>query len=268
MEMSNVKAAAREAGDHPAVEGLARVGYAVSGLMHLLIAWIGLQLAWSATTSQSADQSGALQTLAGNGLGKLTLWVAVVGFLGLALWQVTEAVGGYHGTGTRKWGERVKALSKAVVYAVLGWTSLAFARGQVTKSGKQQTVDFTASLMSHSGGRTLVMLVGLVVIGVGAYHVVKGAKKKFLRDLVEHPGAVATHAGVIGYCAKGVALAVVGLLFVVAGAQKRPAKATGLDGALHALRDQPLGPVLLTVIAIGFAAYAVYSFARARYARV
>ena len=268
MEMSNVKAAAREAGDHPAVEGLARVGYAVSGVMHLLIAWIGLQLAFGDTGTASADQSGALQTLAGNGLGKLALWIAVVGFLGLALWQLLEAVGGYHGTGTRKWGQRGKALAKAVVYAVLGWTSLAFARGQVTKSGKQQTIDFTASLMGRTGGRTLVVLVGLVVVGVGGYHIVKGAKKKFLRDLVEHPGTVATQAGVIGYVAKGIALAVVGLLFVVAGAQKRPGKATGLDGALHTLRDQPFGPVLLAVIAIGFAAYAVYSFARARYARV
>lgn len=267
MEMRDVKQAAREAGDHPAVEGLARVGYAVSGLMHLLIAWIGLQLAW-ADTGQAADQSGALQTLAGNGVGKLTLWVAVVGFLGLALWQVTEAVGGYHGTGSRKWGARVKALSKAVVYAALAWTSFAFARGQVTKSGKQQTIDFTASLMSRSGGRMLVMLVGVVVIGVGVYHVVKGARKKFLNDLVEHPGTLATQAGVIGYIAKGIALAVVGLLFVVAGAQQRPGKATGLDGALHTLREQPMGPGLLTVVAIGFAAYGFYSFARARYARV
>lgn len=267
MEMSDVKQAARQAGDHPAVEWMARVGYAVSGVMHLLIAWIGLQLAWS-STAQSADQSGALQSLAGNGVGKLTLWVAVVGFLGLALWQVTEAVGGYHGTGARKWGQRFKALAKAVVYAVLASTSFAFARGQVGKSGKQQTVDFTASLMSRSGGRTLVMLVGLVVIGVGVYHVVKGAQKKFLRDLVEHPGPVATQAGVIGYIAKGIALAIVGLLFVVAGAQKSPGKATGLDGALHVLRAQPMGPALLTVISLGFAAYAVYSFARARYARV
>lgn len=267
MEMRDVKQVAREAGDHPALEGAARVGYAVSGLMHLLIAWIGLQVAWSAT-SRAADQSGALQTLAGNGLGKVALWIAVGGFLGLALWQVTEAVGGYHGMGTRKWGERAKALAKAVVYLVLSWTSLQFAQGQVTKSGKQQTMDFTAQLMQRSGGRTLVMLVGVVVVGVGVYHVVKGAKKKFLRDLVGHPGRVATRAGVFGYCAKGVALGVVGALFVVAGAQHAPAKATGLDGALHTLRNEPFGTALLTVVAVGFAAYGLYSFARARYARV
>jgi hypothetical protein len=267
MSVDDVRRTARRAGDHPAVESLARLGYAVSGVMHLLIALIAVQVAWSAT-ARAADQSGALQTLAGNGVGRLTLWVAVVGFLGLAVWQVAEAVGGYHGTGGRKWGERAKAISKAVVYLALAWTSLQFARGQVARSGKQQTVDFTAELMHRSGGRTLVVLVGAVVVGVGVYHVLKGARQKFLRDLVEHPGRLATRAGVVGYCAKGVALAVVGLLFIVAGAQRSPGKATGLDGALHALRAQPMGPYLLTAVAIGFAAYGLYSFARARYARV
>src|SRR5450759_4264394 len=38
----------------------ARVGYAVSGVLHLLIGWIALQVAWSASP-KSADQSGALQ---------------------------------------------------------------------------------------------------------------------------------------------------------------------------------------------------------------
>ena len=52
-------------------------------------------------------------------------------------------------------------------------------------------------------------MIGVVVIGVGGYHVMKGWTKKFLRDLAENPGILATRAGVVGYVAKGVALAVV-----------------------------------------------------------
>lgn len=262
MGVQDVRSTVRQAGDHPAVEAMARVGYAVSGVMHLLIAWIALQLAF-ASTPKAADQSGALQTLAGNSVGKLTLWVAVLGFLGLAVWQATEAIGGYAG----KASDRIKATAKAVVYLALAWTTFGFARGQATSS-KQQTVDFTASLMSKSGGRTLVMLIGVAIIGVGIYHLYKGMTRRFLRDLVGDPGTAATWAGVLGYCGKGVALAVVGILFVGAGAHRAPAQATGLDGALRALRGQPLGAALLTAVAIGLAAYGVYSFARARYARV
>ena len=266
MSPDTVKGAAREAGDHPALEMAARVGYAVSGLLHLLIGWLALQVAWS-NSGKSADQSGALASLAGNGLGQVALWVAVLGFFGLALWQVAEAVGGSFGEGMDAWAGRGKAIAKAVVYLVLGWTTLGFARGKQSSS-KQQTVDFTASMLQSTAGRVLVVVIGLVIVGVGIYHVYKGATKRFLRDLAENPGTFATRAGQIGYIAKGIALAIVGLLFVVAGVTRRARTAGGLDTALHTLREQPMGPVLLTVVAIGLVAYGVYSFARARYARV
>jgi hypothetical protein len=72
----------------------------------------------------------------------------------------------------------------------------------------------------------------------------------------------------MGYILKGAALAAVGVLFVVAAVRRQGNRATGLDGALRALRDLPAGTVLLVLIAIGLAAYGAYSFTRARYARV
>ena len=44
--------------------------------------------------------------------------------------------------------------------------------------------------------------------------------------------------------------------------------AKGLDGALKALKDMGGGPVVLTLVALGIAAYGVYSFARAKAARL
>ena len=73
---------------------------------------------------------------------------------------------------------------------------------------------------------------------------------------------LATRAGVIGYIAKGIALALVGVLFVTAAAQNSASKATGLDGALRSLRQQAFGPWLLTAVGLSIAAYGVYSFAR------
>ena len=99
-------------------------------------------------------------------------------------------------------------------------------------SAEQQTEDFTAGLMGSPGGRLLVGLVGLVVLGIAGYHVYKGWTKKFLEDLREHPGDWAVTAGRIGYIAKGVALVIVGFFFLVAAWQADPDKAQGLDGAL------------------------------------
>lgn len=266
VQEQDVAGVASKVEGHPALQVGARVGYAVSGVLHLLIAWIALQIAWIAS-AKSADQSGALQTLAGSSLGRLTLWVAVLGFLALGFWLLASALAVRTGGESSKWADKAKGIAKALLYLMLAWTSFSFAKGQPTSS-KAQSADFTATLLQHTGGRLLVAATGLIVIGVGVYHVVKGWTKRFLQDLSEHPGAIATRAGTVGYIAKGVALAVVGVLFVTAAAQNTSSKATGLDGALRSLRQQAVGPWLLTAVALGIAAYGVYSFARSRHARV
>ncbi|HEY5515876.1 MAG TPA: DUF1206 domain-containing protein [Pengzhenrongella sp.] len=263
MDTPDVKTVAHQAGDSKPVEWGARLGYAVSGLLHLLIAWIALKVAWS-SGGGSADQSGALATLARSPGGPLVLWVAVVGFALLAVWQLTEAVTGAHGAEA---SDRAKAVGKLVMYAALAWTALTFASGSSTSS-RGQTKDFTATLMSHAGGRLLVGAIGLAVVGIGGYHVYKGWKKKFLDDLRQNPGRWAVQAGRAGYIAKGIALVAVGFLFLVAAVRNAPSKATGLDGGLRTLREAPAGTALLTLVALGIAAYGVYSFARSRYARV
>jgi hypothetical protein len=126
-------------------------------------------------------------------------------------------------------------------------------RQGTTQQQQDQSADFTATLLQHSGGRLLVGVIGLAVIGVGGYHALKGWTRKFLQDLTKNPGTLATRAGVVGYIAKGIALAVVGALFVTAAVQNSSTKATGLDGALRSMREQALGSWLLTGVALGIA---------------
>ncbi len=263
MDGNEVNGAARAVGESRPVEYGARIGYAASGLLHLLIGWIALTVAWG-RGGTTADQSGALSRLAAQPGGSVLLWISAAGFLLLGLWQLTEAITGAHGS---KVSARVKAVGKFVVYVALAWTVFRFASGSGTSS-RRQTQDFTASLLQHSGGRLLMGLVGVAILVIGGYHVYKGWAEKFLQDLREHPGRWAVSAGRVGYIAKGIALSIVGVLFMV-GAWRRSAKnTTGLDGALRTLREQPLGAWLLTLVALGIACYGIYSFARARYTKV
>ena len=106
------------------------------------------------------------------------------------------------------------------------------------------------------------------IIAVGGYHVYKGVTRKFLDDLEDHPGRLATVAGMVGYPAKGGVLALVGAFFVIAAVQHQSSEADGLDGALKSLRDEPFGPALLTVVAAGLVAFGLYCFSRARHQRI
>ena len=59
-------------------------------------ALLALQLALG-SRGESADQSGAVELLQDLPMGQPLLWVLAAGFAGLALWQGTEANGGWHG---------------------------------------------------------------------------------------------------------------------------------------------------------------------------
>lgn len=254
-------------------ERVARLGYAVSGLLHVLIGLLGLQLAFG-DSGGSADQSGALSQVADKPFGAAVLWFAVVAFVALGVWQAAKAA--HVGSAARRSGsgsgaDRAKAVGRAVVYLALAATTYSFASGGGSSSS-DQTSDLTSRLMQAPGGRLLVGAVGLAVIGVGAYHLVKGWRKKFLEDLHGLPPAPADRGvvwcGVVGYVGKGIALLAVGGLFVAAAAQGKASRAQGLDGAMHSLRDLPAGPWILAFTALGFIAYGVYSFVRTRYGRL
>src|SRR4051812_49606291 len=100
---------AREAGDSDGLEHLARVGLLAYGLVHLLIAWLALQLAWFGGNGKSADQSGAMSTLAESPVGKPLLWVLALGFVALAAWQAAEVLR-WRG----QWSASGKARAKAL----------------------------------------------------------------------------------------------------------------------------------------------------------
>ncbi|MDO5503632.1 MAG: DUF1206 domain-containing protein [Actinomycetia bacterium] len=256
--------AAKSAGAHPAIQKGARLGFVVSGLLHILVGWIALRVAWGAGGGDEADQSGALAMLADTPAGPALLWVAVVGFVVLGLWHLIEA---FAARRFEKVHERIAAVGKAGVYA-----ALAFSAFQVTQragsSGEESAQSFTAELMSTPGGRFLVGAVGLGMLGGGAFHIWRGATKGFEKDLERNPGRFITEAGRIGYIAKGIAFAVIGMLFISAALSEQASEAGGLDGALKTVQEQPFGPYLLTVVALGIAAFGVYLFGRARYAKL
>jgi hypothetical protein len=123
-------------------------------------------------------------------------------------------------------------------------------------------------VLDEPGGRVLLVVVALVILAIAAYFVNKGLRAGFRKDLAVQVGPVVMALGRVGYVAKGVALAVVGVLTGVAAITADPKKSSGLDGALKSLADLPAGVVLLAVVAVGLIAYGVYFFVRARYARL
>ena len=274
MSVGSPMSAADRAGSSDGLENLARVGLLAYGVVHLLIAWLALQLAWGGGGG-SADQSGAMATLADSPVGKPLLWVVAVGMIALAVWQLAEVLrwrSGLSASGDRRKKaveKTVKSVAKAVVYAALAVLAIRFATGSGNSSSQQQQ-QTTTGVFGWPGGRWWVGLAGLVIIGVGVYHLYKGFSRKFLKqiDLGSAPAGtrrLVEKVGLVGFPGKGVALGLVGGLLVYAAVTYDPEKATGLDGAMRTILDAPFGRVLLTLVALGIAAFGAFCFVRARY---
>jgi Domain of Unknown Function (DUF1206) len=181
MSDGSVHGVVDRATDSDAFEYLARAGFAISGALHLIVAFIVLRIAFG--SGGNADQSGALATLAKQPGGTLMLWTAAIGMAALTLWHVAEAIVGKH-PGERSRAQqdredrpgwkRAKDIGVAILYFAIALSAARFAMGSGQSSG-QQNSGMSAQLMQSGWGKTLLIAIGLGVAAVGGYHVYKGA---------------------------------------------------------------------------------------------
>jgi len=261
--------AGRQAHQSDWVDRAARVGLVAYGVVHLIIAWLAVQLALG-DREGSADSQGAIQQLKEQPLGEGLVWAVGIGMFLLALWQGLEAIFGYRDEeGFTRVRKRVTAAGKAVIYVVIGVSAVRAATGS-TQSKKNGTDSTTAKVMDWPGGQAIVCAVGLAIIGIGAYLVYRAYTEKFAKHINAEgksgeTGKAYLWFGKAGYTAKGVTFGIVGSLFLYAGLTHEAKKSGGLDQALHKVLQQPFGPFLLILIALGLACYGLFCFARARH---
>jgi hypothetical protein len=248
-----------------------RAGLVAFGVVHLLIAWLAIQLAFG-DNSHKASSTGAMHELAQQPLGDALVWGVAVGMYLLVVWRLLEAVLGHRDEeGATRVRKRLTSAGKAVIYGAIAVSATKVATGTGSSGGKKSASDSTtAKLMDLPAGQWIVVAVGLAIIGYGGNYVRRAWSEKFAEHLDAHgrssdTGRAYLLFGKVGYVAKGIAIAIVGSLFVYAGVSHESKKSGGLDQALHKVLEQPFGPVLLFAIGVGIGCYGLFCFAQARH---
>jgi len=259
-------------GQHTWLVPLGRAGYATAGIVYLIVGALAAQAALG-TGGDTTGTGGALGHIVDAPFGRVLLGIVAIGLAGYAIWRVLQAL-----LDTEHKGDKPKGLFAragfgvaAVVYAGLALSAAGMALGRSTTPDQEgQTQDRTAWLMSQPFGPWLVTLVGLLVISAGVAQFVQAYRASFAQKLREGEMSqkerqLVNLAGRLGYIARGVVFGLTGVFLVVAGVQARPDQARGLGGVLATLADQPFGPWLLGLVAVGLAAYGAYMLIAARY---
>lgn len=260
------KGAARRAADSPVLTVLARVGLACRGVLYGLIGVLAVQIALDGG-KREADKSGAISTVAALPFGFAILWIMVVGFAALALWQASEAVFGH-----RKASDRASSVGRVAVYTAVVASLLTMLFAGRATSDDARSHDITGKLLALPGGQWIVGLVGVAIVALGAYWVREGVKKRFEKELdLGRMSPAARSAmerlGVAGYLARGAIAALAGIFVVQAAISFDPDKAGGIDATLRQFADTPAGPWLLVAVALGLVLFAGYCFGESRWRR-
>lgn len=266
--MTAPKAAARAAQDSTALRIIARAGYVVLGILHILIGAIAISIATGG--GGDADQGGAISQIRSTPVGVLLLWIVAIGLFALSVWQIAEAFLERDPDTKKKWAHRLKYLGTAAAYIAIGGTAVGSALGGSSDSS-QSSQSLSAQLLAAPGGVFVLVLIGLIVGAVGIAFIVRGTMRAFEKELDLPAGAAGKGIvafGAIGYVAKGIAVAVAGVLFVVAAFTADAEAAGGLDAALRALTELPFGQIILWIVGAGLVIYGLFCMARARYAKM
>ncbi len=252
------------------MSALGRAGLAARGVMYVLIGLIALGVAFG-HSRRHADSTGALHLTASTPFGSAALWLLAVGFCGLTLWRLSEAVWGSAEPDGHKAAHRLAAAARAVIYGVVAFGIMKFALGLgAPPSSNRQSRDLTAAAMHYPGGQVVVALIGAALVAGGIAVAYSAWQKRFLRRLRFGSArpvtrAAVTRLGQVGGIARGAVFGIAGIFLVAAAASAQPGRAKGVDSALRTLAHTPFGPWLLAAVAAGLVLFGAYSCSEARY---
>ena len=251
-------------------EGLARAGLFARGVIYAVIGILAIKLALG-DGGKTANQNGALDTIAKQPFGKALLILVAIGLAGYAIWRLLRAAIGHGPESSDDTKDRISGLVSGITYGALCITAVSILVGAGGSSGSPDKM--TGGVLDWPAGQVIVIVAGLIILGVGLEEGYRGVKKKFLKkskteQMSESVKRAFTALGGFGHLARMVIFVLIGYFLIRAALDYNPDEAVSLDGALAALGQASYGPLLLGIVAAGLIGFAAYSIADARYRRV
>jgi hypothetical protein len=264
----------KRAAGNTQLEFLERLGYAVRGLLYAVMGILVLRIAVGIGGGQATDLSGSMVFLIGNPFGKLVLIVVIVGLTAYSLWGFTRAIYDplHRGSDASGYMARLGFVSSALSYLAIVIFALQILAGSgaTSSDSTQKTI---ASILTHPAGGWLTILIGVVALGVAVGQFIEAYRATFAKDLkgTEMSASernIAVKLGRFGMFARGVTFLVIGWFLIQAGMHNDASQVQGFGGAFLFLLNQPFGHILVGVIALGFVALGLHSFACARWVKL
>ncbi len=264
----------KQAAANPALKLLERLGYVVRGLLYAVMGLLAFRIALQQPGGAATDLTGSLVYLISHPFGKLILFVTIIGLAAYSLWGIIRAVFDplHRGSDASGYIERLGFVSSALSYGAIVIFGLRTLLGSSAASpdSTQKTI---SSVLDHPAGGALTIGIGLVAIGIAFGQFVEAYRAGFKNDLKgaemsQTERNVAIALGRFGMFARGVVFLVIGWFIAQAGIRHDPSQVQGFGGAFLFLLAKPYGHLILGIVALGFVALGLHSWACARWIRL
>lgn len=245
----------------PWVWWYSRIGFSAKGSVYILIGLISMMAAVG--IGQKSDQQGAIAAVAGKPFGEVVLWLVVLGLIGYIAWLITQIImePDHRMSNMKVFFIRIGYLFTAAFYVGIGvrFAILAMQSGQ-TSDTKQIWME---KVLDIPIGRLAIAITGISIFVFAVIQLILGIRGSFTKKLntnqMKRKEMIITNQiGRIGFIARGITFGVLGGFLVHSGWSGKSSQATGIDGALAQIAQEPFGQALLGVVSLGLFLYGVY----------
>lgn len=239
---------------------LARVGFAVRGLVYVLLGYLALTARKADVDDGAGDTFRVLNAIPG---GPVVLYVAAAGLVGYALYRLSAALFDIERKGTSWKGRaaRVGYLASAIVHLVMAWTATRIASG-ARGAGKDSSAQMAGGVLDIPFGETLLGVVGAGLLMAALLQARNAVTAGFMRHVSSRAPAFTCWVGRAGHAARAVVMGLIGWSLLRSAWFGQSQEVVSLGKAINNLRDMGLG---FHLVAAGLLLFGIFSLITARY---
>jgi hypothetical protein len=241
-------------------------GSIATGLSYAGVGTIAM-LSFLKVRDGGADESSMLAILNEVFVGKVLLWIIMIGTACYMVWRIFEAVTDPYGYGknfsglTKRSGIALSTVADLlIVYAAV---EVILGVGDIQQNGQPRAErEFARNLLAESWGAAALTAIGIVVLVAAmvqfVYGVTRGYKERLdIDDYSKAAKAVINSLALAGYCSRGIIVGITGYFLLKAAFTGESRYVVNTDKAFDFVGDE-VGHVYFIMLALGTVCYGIF----------
>lgn len=244
-------------------------GCVSTGLIYVAVGVIAL-LALFSIREGGADENSLLVILSEFLVGRVVVWIIMLGMLSYIAWRIFEAFRDPYNYGShwRGLGRRTGIGLSSVADALIAYSAVMVLIGAANYSEDGEPTEqreMVGSMLRENWGEWLIVALGVVVVVTAVvqftYGVTRGYRERLdIAHFNEFKKKIIHFLAWVGYFSRGLILGIIGFFFIKAGFLEEPQHVVNTDKAFNFI-GQNIGNIPFALVALGTICYGFFMFA-------